>query len=93
MKLYDQDGKIVVAIQDHGRGIGNEDLDRVMSRGFTKGKDKGTGLGLYYADLTIKSFGGALDIQSEKGAGTTVKLYLPIEAHPFINCRAEAIQN
>jgi signal transduction histidine kinase len=46
----------------------------------TKPPGKGTGLGLVICQEIIKAHGGVINIASEVGKGTTVKIYLPNDA-------------
>lgn len=72
--------KILIEIRDNGKGIPNHLLQKIGQEGFTYGKDgsnSGTGLGLFHAIRTIKSFGGKLSISSEEKKGTTVSIILP----------------
>ena len=68
-----------VSIMDQGPGISPEDLENVRIK-FYKGKGavRGSGIGLAVVDEIMQAHGGALDIQSEVGHGTTVTLRLPI---------------
>jgi signal transduction histidine kinase/CheY-like chemotaxis protein len=73
------DGKyLVVAIADNGTGIAPEVLPRVFDPFFTtKDVGAGTGLGLSQVHGFAAQSGGAVDIESALGKGTTVRLYLP----------------
>ncbi|MFQ5787964.1 MAG: ATP-binding protein, partial [Thermodesulfobacteriota bacterium] len=42
-------------------------------------KKEGTGLGLFLAYQIIAKHGGAILVESEKGKGTTFRVYLPIK--------------
>jgi CheY-like chemotaxis protein len=67
-----------VAIRDCGAGISKENLARVFEPFFTtKAQGKGTGLGLAQVYGFAKRSGGAVDVESEVGVGTTVTIYLP----------------
>ncbi|MEE7450572.1 hybrid sensor histidine kinase/response regulator [Methylobacterium radiotolerans] len=74
-----RDGRYVsIAIKDTGTGIPPAVLARVMDPFFTtKEEGKGTGLGLSMVYGFAKQSGGAAQIESTVGAGTTVRLSFP----------------
>ncbi|SDA16848.1 PAS domain S-box-containing protein [Methylobacterium sp. UNC378MF] len=74
-----RDGRYVsIAITDTGTGIPPAVLARVMDPFFTtKEEGKGTGLGLSMVYGFAKQSGGAAQIESTVGAGTTVRLSFP----------------
>lgn len=69
---------VVVQVEDDGRGMPPDVLQRAGNLFFTtKGEGKGNGLGLASAyDLAERS-GGAVLIDSEVGKGTVVSVYMP----------------
>jgi two-component system, cell cycle sensor histidine kinase and response regulator CckA len=69
---------IVVTVADTGTGIPLEIRDRIFDPFFTtKAPDKGTGLGLATVLGIVKNAGGFLNVTSEVGQGTQIKVYLP----------------
>lgn len=72
------DGQVVVEVRDTGVGIPPELLRRVTEPFFTtKPVGIGTGLGLTACVNLVQRLGGAFAIDSEEGAGTTVRFTLP----------------
>ncbi|GAB5100533.1 hybrid sensor histidine kinase/response regulator [Caballeronia sp. HLA56] len=72
---------VSIAVSDNGPGIPPEIIDRVMDPFFTtKEEGKGTGLGLSMVYGFAKQSGGAVNIYSEVGVGTTLRFYFPAVA-------------
>ncbi|OPY87843.1 MAG: Sporulation kinase A [Smithella sp. PtaU1.Bin162] len=67
---------VVVRIKDNGNGIDAADMPHLFNPFFTR-KKYGTGLGLSQVKKIIEIHQGTIDIESEKGRGTTVKVILP----------------
>jgi signal transduction histidine kinase len=73
--------RVVVEIEDTGEGIASDKIDRVFDLFYTtKGPERGTGLGLSISKSIVDSFGGTIDLESEPGQGTTVRIALPTTA-------------
>ncbi len=70
---------IVIAIKDNGAGIPKENLEKIFDPLFTtKPIGEGTGLGLSVVIGIVRSWGGAIDVKSVLGQGTTFNIYIPI---------------
>ncbi|WP_224962052.1 two-component system sensor histidine kinase NtrB [Geomonas subterranea] len=69
-------GEVRISIRDTGSGMSQDDLRRVFEPFFTT-KKGGTGLGLATVYRIVETNGGRMTINSSKGKGTTVTLYLP----------------
>lgn len=68
-----------IAVSDSGEGMSEEALEKAFEPFFTtKEKDKGTGLGLAMIYGFVKQSKGFVVLDSEKGVGTTVHIYLPV---------------
>ncbi len=70
--------KAIVEIQDNGRGIPKEHIDKVCQM-FYRATDEGagSGLGLYIVKETIQKLHGDIQIESMEGKGTRIKLEIP----------------
>lgn len=72
---------IVISVRDNGPGIAPETLQRIFEPFFTtKPVGQGTGLGLAVVHGVMRTHGGAVDVNSRLGQGSTFTLYFPVSA-------------
>lgn len=75
----------MLAIADNGPGMSDEVLSRCLEPFFTtKGRGRGSGLGLPTVYGLVKERGGHLEIDSRVGEGTTISIWLPIQTEAAI---------
>lgn len=73
-----QNPGMMIKVTDHGVGIPDGALAHVFDPFFTSGKLQGTGLGLAICRNIIESHGGDIQVASEIGKGTSVRIWLPL---------------
>ncbi|MCS4510354.1 hybrid sensor histidine kinase/response regulator [Xylophilus ampelinus] len=73
-------GGVRIDVRDHGRGIAQEDQQRIFNQ-FERVGDRGTsaglGLGLYITRQIVEAHGGTIGVSSTLGAGSTFSVWLP----------------
>lgn len=80
--LWEQDGNIVLKVEDNGIGIAEKDLPHIGERFYRASNGErltknGLGIGLYLVKEFISLQNGRIEIASVEGEGTTVHIYLP----------------
>lgn len=74
----DRDG-VAFVVKDTGEGISSDDRDRIFDPFFTtRPVGEGTGLGLFVSYGIISDHDGDIDFNSQPGAGSCFKVWLPI---------------
>ncbi|MCH2105185.1 MAG: ATP-binding protein [Planctomycetes bacterium] len=74
---------VKLTVSDTGSGIEPEHLEHIFDPFYTTKKaGQGTGLGLATTHGIITQSGGAIDVESQLGEGTSFNIYLPAEARP-----------
>lgn len=76
IRIRDKGDRVVVEVEDTGPGIPKDLLPKIFDPLFTT-RMIGTGLGLASCKGIIEKHGGAINIKTKIGKGTTFLLYLP----------------
>lgn len=71
------DNHLVISFLDTGHGISAEQMGRIFEPYYTT-KTDGSGLGLMIVQRIVRDHGGTIDVESDAGRGTTVRIKLPI---------------
>ncbi len=66
IELCKKDSNLVATLVDNGAEIPEDIKKNIFHRGFSWGKEKGTGYGLYHAQKFIESWGGELNLLKSK---------------------------
>ena len=84
VRVGTENGKAVVSVADTGIGIAPEHRERIFERFYRVDKSHskasgGTGLGLSIVKHAVQYHHGTVELQSEEGKGTTIRILLPKE--------------
>jgi PAS domain S-box-containing protein len=71
------DTHVSISFVDSGHGIAPEQIGQLFEPYFTT-KQNGTGLGLMIVQRIVREHGGTIEVESDKGRGTTFRIKLPI---------------
>ncbi len=80
-RIAREEETVTVVIRDTGRGIPQEDLERITEPFFST-RPQGTGLGLAIAQRIAEAHGRGLEFESTPEVGTMVRLVLPASGPP-----------
>lgn len=81
IKGYSEEKKYILEFADNGRGISSEQIKKIgafMQFDRKKFEQQGAGLGLILVSQITKLFDVELEIKSEIGKGTAVKIFIPL---------------
>jgi signal transduction histidine kinase len=70
--------RVLISVVDEGVGMDAKTQSRLFEPFFTT-KKRGTGLGLSIVRQIVELHGGAIDVQSERGKGTSFQIEMPLE--------------
>ena len=70
-------GLLNFSIEDQGSGMTPDVLQKAIQPFFTT-KPSGTGLGLPISKRIVEQFGWSMELESEPGCGTQVRIHIPL---------------
>ncbi len=78
IKTQQQPGQYIITVEDSGRGMTKDRIGHILSGNYASEKgtkqEKGLGLGLKICQDMVKKVDGKIEIESEPGKGTTVRV-------------------
>ena len=79
VSAVETDGAAVFRVRDNGRGIAEEDMDKVFQPFRRAGVQDvpGEGMGLAFVQMLLHRLGGRIECHSQPGVGTTFSFVLP----------------
>lgn len=77
IRAHEEDGTVLLAVEDRGPGIPAGLRNQVFDRGVSVGPGRGSGLGLHVARRLMRAQGGDVNVVGRSGGGTCVVVTLP----------------
>jgi putative PEP-CTERM system histidine kinase len=77
IRVYRENGMAAIEIADDGVGMTPEFVRNRLFRPFQSSKPAGMGIGAYESAQYVADLGGRIDVDSEPGRGTRIKVLLP----------------
>jgi putative PEP-CTERM system histidine kinase len=72
-------GWAILSVADNGCGMSPAFLTASLFRPFQTTKKKGLGIGMFQSKMIVEAHQGKIQVKSEPGAGTTVRVLLPLQ--------------
>jgi PAS domain S-box-containing protein len=70
-----------IAIEDDGKGIPDEDKERIFQRGIKGKESRGSGIGLYLVKMIVENYNGRVEVvdrvKGEHTKGTRLNVFIP----------------
>ena len=82
------DGRLAIEITDRGPGMESQFIHSELFRPFRTTKASGSGIGAYQTRELVRASGGELDVISQLGAGTTMRIILPLAREGAVSSAA-----
>lgn len=76
VSVEEDNGNVIIIVADNGKGISNEDKERVFEPKFTT-KSSGMGLGLPMVKNIVEAYNGTITFTTQLNKGTIFKIVLP----------------
>ncbi|MCA9441037.1 MAG: PAS domain-containing protein [Candidatus Omnitrophica bacterium] len=74
---HTEGSRVLLSFEDTGKGIPEEDLQKIFELGYST-KDTGSGLGLAQVERCIREHFGKIEVESQEGKGTIIRIDLPV---------------
>jgi signal transduction histidine kinase len=95
LRLVGTETEAIVSVHDEGPGIPREAMPHLFERFYRvpglpvrTGSGEGLGLGLYVSRAIVERHGGHIEIESQRGQGSTFSVHLPLARSPTAEAQA-----
>ncbi len=76
ISIEDKGNEVLSRVEDDGVGIPDEIKDKIFERGFKKGENAGSGLGMYLVKKIVESYDGRIEVKDSELGGAKFEVYL-----------------
>jgi signal transduction histidine kinase len=85
VRIAEERARVSVSVEDNGRGIAEQDRERVFDLFRRAGAQDqpGEGIGLAHVRSMVRNLGGDVLMESQLGRGTTFRVILPQQFRPW----------
>jgi len=78
VRTLNHEDKIDVIVEDNGKGMNREFLEKELFMPFHTTKSSGLGIGLFHSKKIMEAHRGSISVESEEGNGTKIHLTFPV---------------
>jgi len=78
LELNHEGNYLVIQIQDNGKGLDPGQQEKIFNLFYSEKGNKGTGLGLFIAQRSVRQHNGTIQVESEPGRFTRFTIRLPV---------------
>ena len=71
-----EDGDVVITVEDDGDGVSDDFKDKILEKGFKKGENAGSGLGMYLVKRISEACGGHVEVKDSDLGGARFDVHL-----------------
>jgi signal transduction histidine kinase len=95
VSVHPHSSGVAIAVRDEGIGVARGERTAIFQR-FVRGREasrlgiKGTGLGLAMVSHVVHAHGGAIELESSEGVGSTFTIVLPAQQLSTVNAQLSA---
>jgi len=75
-----QGNSLVFFVEDNGEGMEQKILEHIFEPFYSFSSSGGTGLGMAIVKSIVEAHEGTINVESEKGIGTKIRIALPLRA-------------
>ncbi len=66
----------IVTVEDDGKGLSDDVKEKIFERGYKKGENAGSGLGMYLVKEIVEGYDGSIEVKDSELGGAKFKVYL-----------------